>query len=152
MINVSDSVIGDCSCTIYRQHGKNAEKISINIDYIPVVTPNIDCAGEFTVNLSCAVKLFDHNNNSLLDMNAKRSTIVFFDKFVENYLPNAEFVDRFLMVSMPTELSKGIRETVSRLSIMYGYPQVVTPFHDFNGYYNTILENSRAALLFGGFA
>ena len=129
MIQIIEQQLKNVHCEIVRPYVTALQGLALHSRYTPKVIPDLDTRVLYEIDLLCEANI-TVANETICRLAATHYAKIQVGMDVAD---NAERLDKVLMVILPNTLANDARATISRLSVMAGYPQVVIPMQNFAG-------------------
>lgn len=137
MIKVIEQGLIKASCDIVRPYLQPSLGRALHSKYTPKITPDLDTDTEYAINLHCEARITIAKETTCV-LEATHYAKIHVSR---DMVDNADMLDKILMVTFPNMLANDARATISRLSIMAGYPQAVLPVQNFAGVFSQQMAN-----------
>jgi preprotein translocase subunit SecB len=129
MIQVIEQGLIKASCDILRPYLQTSRGLALHSNYTPKVTPDLNADTEYAIDLRCEARITIANEAACVLMATHYARIQVSREVVDN----TDKLDKILLVVLPNMLANDARATISRLSVLAGYPQAVLPMQNFDG-------------------
>lgn len=137
MIKIIEQGLIKASCDIVRPYLQPAIGLALHSKYTPKVTPDLVADTEYTINLQCEARITIAKETACV-LEATHYAKIHVSR---DMVDDTDMLDKVLMVTLPSMLANDARATISRLSIMSGYPQAVLPMHNFSVFFSQLMAN-----------
>ncbi|WP_163057057.1 protein-export chaperone SecB [Acidithiobacillus ferrooxidans] len=137
MIQIIEQGLIKASCDIVRPYAQISRGLALHSNYTPKVTPDLDTDSGYAIHLQCEVRIAIVNETACI-LTATHYAKV---RVSQDMVDSASLLDKALLVTLPTILANDARATISRLSVMAGYPQAVLPMQNFDGLFTQLMAN-----------
>jgi preprotein translocase subunit SecB len=137
MIQVIEQGLIKASCDIDRPYVRTSRGLALHSNYTPKVTPDLDTNTRYAINLQCEARITIANETSCKLVATHYARI----QVNRDIVDDVDMLDKILMVTLPNMLANDARATISRLSVIAGYPQAILPMQNFAGLFSQLMAN-----------